>query len=457
MRIMTRILNLLVVTSLLVGVIVVPARADEIDNTATTVDVLKYSTANNSGRNTFTFTGTYKVTYTLPESMYVAYVDMLLQTDGSSARPTEVLAGRGTLGSLTILQITGGLYRVYGTFPVRMTNYLEFEFTSARTSSSSLYQIVSLNISDIERRHFDDKVQCTTLGGSGGKTVTWSPGDSIVDAGFTASTADSTFSASVTPLNWERYDYFDIYMMLSVFEINSITARCGSTAVPLVIQYLDSGAAYGDYSYVMVRLDLRGLDKRGVDPVMSISGVAKSGYNNVAVISGSGFIVYNPTDPYIYAIRVGTADLQAGLNNLANYIDMGFGGLYDVNQDGFQSIVDALTPEANTSLGDDLVSQGEQMQQYEEQHQQVLQSGVATLQQASNVSNLATSLAFIGNYTTSVFNRLGDVQIVYTLPLSIALILFLMSRAPGLSRPHKHNSKRDVNAAAKKPEGKKDD
>lgn len=457
MKVASRILTLVVVSVLLVGVVVVPARADEIDNALGVVDVLQYSTANDSGRNTFTFTGSYNVRYTFPESMYVTYVDMLVSTDSVTSRPAEVLGGRGTLGSLTILQVTSGLYRVYGEVPRRMTNYIDFTFTSTRSSGESYYQILSLQVSEIEKRHFEDKVQATTIAGSSVKTGTWSPGADMVDVGFTASDANSTYVASFSALNWERYDYFDFYLMLSVFEINSITAHCGSIAVPISVQYLDSGASYGDYYYVIVRMDLRGLDKTGVDPVLSITGGSRSGYNDVLILSGSGFIIYDSTDPYIYAMRVQTADLVGALNNLGVFVDMGFSGLYQVNQNGFQSVVDALTPEANTAIGDDLVSQGQQMQQYEQQHQMVLQSGVNTLQQAGNIAGFATSLAFIGNYTTSVFNRLGDVQVLYTLPLSIALILFLASRAPGAMRPHKHNTKRDVNSAATKPEGKKDE
>lgn len=225
---------------------------------------------------------------------------------------------------------------------------------------------------------------------------------------------------NLTCLDWRKYDMLDIRLTMDVLTIESITAKFGNTNLPLEVSYLE-GSAFETERLVSILVDLRGLDRSVQNnPYIAIYGDCNiSTMSYIQITWSTGLVVIdNPSvDVYLH-------------NHMQYFLDS-----------KINSVIAAISPPADTSVGDELVSQGQQIQNYEQSHQNVLQSGVTTLQKSANIGKFSTALAFVGNYTTSIFNAMGDFQVVYTLPLTIGLILFLSSRVRGNDKPRKNNDK----------------
>lgn len=104
-------------------------------------------------------------------------------------------------------------------------------------------------------------------------------------------------------------------------------------------------------------------------------------------------------------------------------------------QKGFKSVVDAINGgETDTSGAGELDSAGSQIEGFENNHQSDINSGFDDVSSASSgLTAFSGPLAFIGNFVTLAFGKMGDFQMVYTLPLLIAFVLFICSRSSSVA------------------------
>lgn len=225
-----------------------------------------------------------------------------------------------------------------------------------------------------------------------------------------------------------NYDHFGFFLTTSGCAVSSITATTDinmstGNSTPLEVR-IDNGVQFDSGGNIVYQSNL----------YVSVSGVP-AGTEVTFLITVSRPDTSATTQlifaqPYFY---MDTDEDMAFFQRVFYHFQLGL----DRIGDGIDKLFDSLNPDQDTSQGEALKEQGQQMAEYEKQHQTVLQNGVGTLQASSNIGNFATALAFVGNYTTSTFNSLGDYQVVITLPLVIGLIMFLASRSMGDTKPTK--------------------
>lgn len=212
--------------------------------------------------------------------------------------------------------------------------------------------------------------------------------------------------------------------------LSSVVDSCGDSQI--VVEFYEEMYRCKVYT---VTVDLEGYDL--TDRVITLS-------YEVLPVHSSGFTEYG-WGFYSQLTAAAFLPMQAEPNFFARFVSWLRGRFDDVTSTistWGQNIVDAINPpEADTSAGDTLVQQGQQIHEFEQQQQVILQDSVGTLQQFSNISGFSASLAFVSGYVTQAFDALGDFQIVITLPLVIGVILFLASRVRGYDKPSKHDPK----------------
>lgn len=446
MKRLSRILCLILTVGLLISSLAVPAFAVEIDNGMNWFNVLNYSTANDSGSNFLTVYNRDNVAFDLPWNTDVYMVDILYTVVSSQLiMPSSCYIDiAGNERYLTITEISDGVYRAYGSFAGLGSDTINVGFV---TDFPFWLNILQFNIFCVANDRYDEvaAIRGTYSGGDISFRYDRAPLIGTSTATFNAITdyEGLDFRLAVDFPNWRGYDYIDFGLFGDSVSFQSFSAVIDNTTLPLDISVVEPPESVGAQYYVHMRLDLTGLDRSSsYDPVIWITG--QFSYNKVAamaIMSCSGItITENRSDLFIFFNQL-YKNLSGWFTDQTSVISNGLGSVRTAVQNGFADLKNHLSslldPDGDNSQGEALKEQGQQMAEYEKQHQDVLQNGVGTLQASSNIGNFATALAFVGNYTTSTFNSLGDYQVVITLPLVIGLILFLASRAPGHSRPRK--------------------
>ena len=421
---LSRILCLILTVGLLISSLVVSASADEL------FDNSWFNLLDFTGRQMFYFSkGERAFSWSLPDNMILCQIDMVFKSQGNinAVYYNHPYYGRQ---QLSLVSIGDQNYRVYGSWPAWEVTSLDLIFDF---SGSSWIYPQSFYVSTSQYLSFDD-VCFINVNGSSDIFMT-SPNSQVSYqwGGTTAYANQAEYKASIFLQNWQKYDFVDVVFDVHALSIDSVSCVLDDFVIPYEISILESN---GDswipdpydqdtailenmHTYsVALRLDLRGIDRSSSNYVhIAVNGTyaQNNSGNRFVVRRYSGYIMTDDVNPFFYYFQELRISLTAMFNDLK----------------------EALNPSGDTSQGDVLKEQGQQMEAYEKQHQDALQNGVGTLQASSNIGNFATALAFVGNYTTSTFNSLGDYQVVITLPLVIGLILFLASRAPGHSRPRK--------------------
>lgn len=372
---MRKIISFMMIFPVLLCCLAVPAEAAELTND-NLINVLDYGYADMGYSNVLTgdSAGTHDFFYLLPSEVSINYVDMVLYGVGSNMDSFTCMLDGEDYVSLDMISIGNGFVRVYGTCEASVsTSILEF---SMEMNTSYNVEVVSLYVGNVYVNHIQDKVGISLLRGSTLIDRTWYPNDDPVDVSFTGANFNDSYIVSLWPMNWERYDYFDMVFYLNVFEVNSITCTAGDIMVPFEYQFIQTGGFNTDVIQVVIRLDLRGLDRTGEDPYVNIHGVCNEGSNSLIFFSGTGIVATDYTDADVFWLQQLYQDCTAFFYNLINKLDVYFGNLQaSLNfhfenlkfwlKSGFQSVVDAINPETDA---DDKVAEdvGEKTDQLDE-------------------------------------------------------------------------------------------
>lgn len=434
---LSRFLCLILTVGLILSMMSVTAGADELS------DKSWFNLMDFTGRTMIYFdAGESKYSWPLPDNMLVSQVDIVVKSLG---RINAIYFDHPYYGrqQLNVVFIGDQNYRIYGSWAAWDLNSIDFIFDF---SASSWIYPQSFYLTTSQYLSFDD-VCFFSVNGSDYQYMT-APNTQVVYSwgGSYPYANEAEYTVNLYLQNWRKYDFVDVVFDLRALSIASLRCVLDDYMIPYEISLIDSpGDSWKPDDFedtVMIhnipttfsgvlRLDLRGLDRNSeYYACITITGIyaSENVANRFAVRRYTGYILTDDVNPLFYYFQ----DLKI---NLAAW---------------FNELKQVLNPSSDTSQGDALKEQGQQMAEYEKQHQDVLANGVNTLQASSNIGHFATALAFVGNYTTSTFNSLGDYQVVITLPLTIGLIMFLASRAPGNSRPRK--SDRSTQHEAKEAE-----
>lgn len=140
-----------------------------------------------------------------------------------------------------------------------------------------------------------------------------------------------------------------------------------------------------------------------------------------------------------YYINSADADIgsdHAWFSGVKSFFENGISAVVGTIQSVGDRIVNAINP-STSNTGQTLVDQGQQIQDFESEHQEVINQGSSVMVDTLNISGFAPALLFVSSTLDSVFGILGPYQVVIILPVVVGMILFICSKVPGTMRPNK--------------------
>lgn len=199
---------------------------------STWVELLEYSTVNNSGNNLVTSTTT-TVSFFIgtPQKMRVNKVDMLL-SHPSGYGPTSIeVYYSGTYYPLTLAKIDEYTTRAYGA-NIPNNIYTELTFRFRRNTSSQLsYQILSCRVTAIEATEMNATAYAEIDGG----TYNIPFAETFVSENTTDVWGHFQFPVVVT--DWQKFDTITISGSLTAIALSSIRATVGGLGLPYEMSY----------------------------------------------------------------------------------------------------------------------------------------------------------------------------------------------------------------------------
>lgn len=408
---MRKAISFLLIVPLFLGFLAVPAEAVEIDNNDL-LNVLEYSFLDYGVDNMLsgTASGTYNFYYVLPQQMTFSYLDMVISVNSGALNSVDCLQFDGG----TLMAIGNGYYRYYATTEAPTSDYF-LDFEVDMTGPFEI-EIVSLYVGVSYFDYMEDKVKFSVMFGSDYLEATWLPGDDPYTISFAGTGYDDSFIATLYPLNWERYDYFDLVFYMNVSEINSISCEVDGVAVPFDVQYLQTGSTYGDYQRIVVRMDFRGLDRTGADPMLQIDGLCLDGSaNSIMMVSGTGIVATNTVDADTFWLKelvIACWDffaeivekLEVWFGNLTASIAYQFESLRNWLRTEFDEIIAAINPETDADekvaedVGqktDELDEVGAALEGVEKPVVDDMDFGVGSMVSSGDVTSYTSGLAWI--------------------------------------------------------------
>lgn len=263
---------------------VIPANATSI---SCLYNLLDYSTLSDSGGNQTTLSNSKVISYTMPGSSVLYYVDVLFTFNNGTLGTVNIGPNSSTEFSLTVENVSDRLYRAYGSLPTRVYGTVYLKFTNTLSSTASL-TIHSINVSAFNSEFFDvsGKVYAKGLGSS--NSSTWNKG------GTTYTEFPTGYESGISGMcevyyyfdDWSNYDYITLEGGLSGFGINSLYAflEVSGISVPVISSYVSSGNGNSiTQNWFTATLDLTGVRKNVDDYlVLYVSGTYDTGVSSYA-------------------------------------------------------------------------------------------------------------------------------------------------------------------------------
>lgn len=225
---MKRFFSLLLVLAFVV-MLAAPVSASE--DTAW-VELLEYSTVNNSGSNWIKYAGTATVSVPTPSSMRLTKIDMLITYPENTA-PTKVeVSYNGTFYPLEMRRIDAYTSRVFGDIQQNFYSDVRIRFTRSGTTSTYL-EILSCRVSQIVNQEVLAQAQVFV------NDTYYTTNSHIEVAGNGISdTAYSQIRIDVS--DWMKFDYLTIWGSATTMALNSVRATISTVGLPFEMSYMES-------------------------------------------------------------------------------------------------------------------------------------------------------------------------------------------------------------------------
>lgn len=292
------------------------------------IDLIDYSTANNSGSNYFTVNNSYSVIYDVPNEYFTKSIDVIFNVTYGPV-PTSVQNKWGNnLYNLTILPIGNGFYRAYGAVRDITYSTIELIFNTGSTSNSYI-QIYSFRLNG-RWNHFDSRASLELFHNSTSYSTSYpstsTDGSSSVLFRYgTGSDAlyNADFSSFITLTEWKKFDYITVFINAYCGSIDSVSAFLGSVNVPCNVSFLNSSTNVANLFLSSIEVDLRDLDRTISDQVtISFNGTSISNsdvVNQVSIISVDGFLDSEYEGIYVPWFFKIESVLKTGFSNFEEY------------------------------------------------------------------------------------------------------------------------------------------
>lgn len=396
---MKRSIRMIALVLALVTVFILPASADDFSNDSW-MNVLDYCYPNDEkGTSVYSSGTSCDISFDLPGARSIYDVDMVVRVRPGTLSSVTTSGGSG----LTVLDLGSHTYRIYGRYSNGGTvDKLNFTFV---ISSAGYIDFLSLDVSHLNNSHFNEVGYFELNTSTNSEWVTYSmpnASTSVTSSSFRLTTDYVRYGAYFACSDWAKYDYLDFYFSAQVNSIDSLNVMQGSVSVPFSASLYDMAGQvgftelgefeiHGDYvdleetyedvmtwdgqgafdeitidplniAYIVIRIDLRGLDRSGAIPKIHISGTGcMERTNYISLKSCSGYVEVTQLNPFITFFRVMRDSfseniavlgdvLSAKLNQLqtsvTDWLEIVNGNVVNISRNmvaWFQTINDTLT------------------------------------------------------------------------------------------------------------------
>lgn len=254
---------------------VVPVTAQASGNDSGWTELLEFTSVQENGSNFFTINGTNGLlTIPLYGQYHLRKVDILLWNPSGQRPSSATCTAGGKTTNLDVLAIGGNLTRIVGYIPESVYTSIRIDLKKTTTTSQT-YEVLSYKVTALGVQEFQisSSVYVESYGTTGTYTTNYNiplwcdPSDYYTDG--------ANWLARVTVSEWEKYDSLSIWGSATSASIESIRASITSTALPIVVDYIDAEsyemfvdgdpassvtAEFGKYLY-HVYIDLSGVDR----------------------------------------------------------------------------------------------------------------------------------------------------------------------------------------------------
>lgn len=460
---MKRLIRIVALILVLVTVFMLPASAAEIDGGVDPfVDLLDYGyILNGTGYLSTSVPANGTFHYQLDTVMMLSYIDVTMSIKG--VVPTAI---KGTFGgstfNLTLLNIGSDLYRAYGrAYSASGSGSISFKFTSTGISRVTICGFKAsvgyyTSVAETGRIAYEDPatgiVYTSEMPSAGSKTSLILSYDPATDFSGYADTYVVDLYAYFD--DWKLYDYGQMSLKITgLTAISSIAVQIGNTYVPFEMSYVFvdngpdnylNGSVYldgephsglvGNYTetsdvYLTIRADFTGLQRNLTDtPTVRIFGSQIKARSCVYTLLSYDGIVTQQGASWFQRLQFSLSNffftLSADISALGDRITDKLDAILGIGSEG-----DALTS-GSQEIQDDV----SQIEDFEQSQMDVMDSGMTTIQDTVNFTRFSTALSFVQNYLNMAFISLGDVTIIFALPLFLGLFFYVCSRVPGATR-----------------------
>lgn len=322
-----------------------PVTADSVDPTF--IELLDYGFSSESGSNTQPFGGgsVLNFTYSLPDRYTVQYVDVVFTYTKSDFPSVDLYTGSTFRSSLSVVNVSGNVFRAYGSFVSFFAASLKLVFTASSTNSNRI-TIESFKVGRSDFSHVELDAYCDIAADGFTDTIHYVPTDTVNHRMFEGTTdyLNVGFNLYIYCNEWKRFDYLDFLLYLEIDSISAISCVYGGSSVPITVNYIDNDSmVVGTYT-VSIRMDLTGLD-RSIDdyPMIMVSGnVAQQKINLISMLGCVGHVNFSSVDPDTYWHSKIVSSFQTYIQNQTDLLVSEFSALESINEAGFKNVVTAV-------------------------------------------------------------------------------------------------------------------
>lgn len=363
-----RILPFVMIIAVLLSVMTVPVSAAE--TSGAYFNVLDFATANNSGSNIFSVSGTQDVIYNLATtlgSFRCYYVDILYQVTGSSPNVSLYFGEFGL--DLSNDHLGNGMYHLYGSVGGYIRSDFRFNITSGGTSYFSIFSFVVSCVPDNRTN-----IAATVRADSGTSAILSPGGNCMVQSSVTAgSVQDDFYDITITESYWKDYDYIELRSTLHALSVQSVVAFIYTgDYLPLECSYIgDGNSEYSSEFYISCIVDLTNIDHSYSGDLHIRITALNNVYSGLFNVYGlQGIIFSEPLDSQMTWYQVIYKKINSIYNTLTSFsnsltskLTSYFKNILSEVSNGFTYVVSKLNSLINGTPVDDGVT--DDMQQSE--------------------------------------------------------------------------------------------
>lgn len=451
---MKRYLALAITCIFLFSSLATPASAAETESFSSLVDLLDYGFSLENDTNTIGFANSTQVelSYLLHSRIAISYVDVLFSYASNDTVDVSLMDGSTVKADLTVVKVSGNIYRAYGSFKSYYEEVFTLRFTTD-TATTNRVTIHSFEVGrmDLIRTDIEGWLDINATNYSG--QIHYVPTDATNQRSWVPTLgSEGTFYLYLFVEEWQAYDYIDFMINIYCDDITSINAVCGSGNVPIDVTYLDSGTLGYMQTAISIRMDVSQLDRTASDadpPMIIITGTESAQANLVAVMMIQGAVEYEIESSFaswmqrilmevvwgfqnLYTVTMsGLENLMFEIQDLGDRISGFFSNLKSFLADRFQEVVTAIKgdPSSAEDFNDELDDTLGEMKDIQNELDQATQPDIES--QLGNIDTTISNEAsgFMGSlFEIFISNNIFSTVLFFSVTLALVSYVFYGKR-----------------------------